>query len=106
MADYDLCGMRCLDLFPCARSRWCGNDTKTVRPVSRRWYRTFPSVVAFADRCTCLHPLAQFSPMVCRIMATMACPSLRGGLRVHFCSRPLICSAALHAVHLFSVLNL
>src|SRR5213595_3610012 len=50
------------------------------------------------------HPLAQFSPMVCRIMAKMACPSLRSGLRLHFCGRPFICSASLHALHLFSVL--
>ncbi len=54
---------------------------------------------------TYLDPLAQFSPMVCRIMATMACPSLRSGLRLHFCSRPFICSAPLHALHLFSVLS-
>ena len=54
---------------------------------------------------TCLHPLAQFSPMVCRIMATLACPGLRSGLRLHFCGRPLICSAPLHALHLFSVLS-
>src|SRR5436190_23863502 len=52
------------------------------------------------------HPLAQFSPMVCRIMAKMACPSLRSGLRLHFCGGPFICSASLHALHLFSVLML
>src|SRR5438309_859633 len=39
-------------------------------------------------------------------MATVARPSLRSGLRLHFCSRPFICSAPLHAVHLFSVLSL
>src|SRR6185437_7215915 len=43
--------------------------------------------------------------MVCRIMAALACPGLRSGLRLHFCCRPLICSAALHALHLFSVLS-
>src|SRR5437016_14297022 len=63
-------------------------------------------MVPFADWRACLNSLAQFSPMVCRIMAAMACPSLRGGLRLHFCGRPLICSAALHAVNLFSALSL
>src|SRR6266498_4265091 len=63
-------------------------------------------MVPFGGCRTCLHPLAQFSPMVWRIMATMARSSLRGGLWLHFCGRPLICSAALHAVHLFSVLSL
>src|SRR5206468_10170414 len=63
-------------------------------------------MVAFGGWRTSLHPLAQFSPMVCRIMATMACTSLRSGLRLHFCGRPLICSAPLHAFHLFSVLSL
>ena len=41
-----------------------------------------------------------------RIMATVACSGLRGGLRLHFCSGPFICSAPLHALHLFSVLSL
>src|SRR5438552_8604351 len=62
-------------------------------------------MVPFAHWCACLNSLAQFSPMVCRIMAAMACPNLRGGLRLHFCGRPFVRSAALHTVHLFSVLR-
>ena len=62
-------------------------------------------MVALGDYGTHRRPLAQFSSMVCRIMATVACPGLRSGLWLHFCSRPFICSASLHALHLFSVLS-
>src|SRR5262249_21027719 len=62
-------------------------------------------MVVFRDWDTRPHPLAQLSPMVWRIMATVACPSLRSGLRLHFCHGPLICSAPLHPLHLFSILS-
>ena len=52
----------------------------------------FPPMVALGDYGTRCRPLAQFSSMVCRIMATVACPGLRSGLWLHFCSRPFICS--------------
>jgi hypothetical protein len=38
-------------------------------------------------------------------MAAMARPSFCSGLRLHVRSRPFICSAPLHAFHLFSVLS-
>jgi hypothetical protein len=62
-------------------------------------------MVALGDCGSRRRPLAQFSPMVWKIMATVARASLRSGLRLHFCSRPFICSATLHALHLFSVLS-
>src|SRR5947209_16542727 len=74
MADYDLCGLRRVDLFPCSRPQPRRNNTKAVRLVSRWWRRTFPSMVSPGDCCAILDSLAQFSPLVRRIMATLACP--------------------------------
>src|SRR5262245_65645154 len=62
-------------------------------------------MVYMVDCSAGLRPLAQFSPMVWRKMATMACPSVRSCLRLHFCHRSFICSAPLHPLHLLSVLS-
>src|SRR5439155_26711004 len=83
----------------------CGDDSEAVRFVSWRWRRTFPPMASLGDCGTGLHPLAPFSSMVRGTMATVACPGLRSGLRLHFCGRPFICSVALHTLHLFSVLT-
>src|SRR5262249_50565202 len=106
MADYNLCDLRRLDLFPFAKPQRCWDDPKAVRFVSWRWRRTFPPMVFLGDCGTCLYPLAQFSPMVWGTMAPGACPRLRSGLWLQLCGRPFVLFAPLHALHLFSVLIL
>src|SRR5690348_3391662 len=62
-------------------------------------------MVALVDCGACPNPLAQFPSMVCRTVATLARSGLCSGLWLHFCDRPLICSASLHTLYLFSVLS-
>ena len=102
-ADH-LLGLRRVDIFPRGRFAARVSGVAKLRAFSEPGHGGSWRVDALDRGRACHRPLAELARLVCGMVAARASSGFCRGIRLRGCRRAFICSAALHAVYLFSVL--